>query len=83
MCIAEARRIGAEIPQVRLDTHAQVDPGQAHEFQKAFEVMLWIAFAIDGDDRAAAPTQEFIDTQVFDVAAVGDVHAGGARSCGR
>src|ERR1019366_10576598 len=58
----------------QVDGYAKVNAGVALEGQKRSKAHRGIGCGVDRDDQLAAPLHERIDTQIFDVATIGQIH---------
>ena len=58
---------------VELDNGSEVSGTDTDEIAEAAEFEVFVAFGIAGDDDFAAAADEFVDAEIFEVAAVGDV----------
>src|SRR5437870_4423583 len=69
----EAFLVETKVVEVDLDAYAEIDCGKTLERRQSMESHFRILLPIHSDDVLAAPTQEFIDAEVFDVAAIGEI----------
>jgi hypothetical protein len=70
---AETLLVETEVVEVDIDPHIEIDRGQALERSQRVEGHLRILLSIDGDDVLAAATQEFVDSEIFDVPAIREI----------
>src|SRR5580765_2500312 len=70
---AETLLVETEVVEVDIDPHIEIDRGQALERSQRVEGHLRILLSIHGDDVLAAATQEFVDSEIFDVPAIREI----------
>ena len=76
MTLARAgRRVRAQVVEPRISADAKVDLRVANERHQPVESECRVGLAIDADNEFGPPPEQFIDGEVFDVAAVGEVQS--------
>ncbi|MDH3275836.1 MAG: hypothetical protein OEM99_14995 [Gammaproteobacteria bacterium] len=53
--------------------HAEIGPALADGIREVLELMLGIAARIRNDDQSAVPSNQFIDSEVVEMPAIGEV----------
>ena len=74
--LAGAPRRQARVIEIDVDVDTEIDFRETNDAHQTWEDHGLVAFAVDGDDELALTAEEFVDTEVFEVAAVGDVDKG-------
>ena len=65
------------IQAIHFDCYAEIYANQAQRIRQTLECIFRIAFSISHNDQAAAPAYQFINSHVFNVAAIGEINKAG------
>src|SRR3954471_694544 len=56
---------------VQLDYHVHINSREALDLDQRSRIEVGVGFAVDRDDQFAAPSQQFVNAEIVDVAAIG------------
>ena len=71
----------ADAGDIHANVHAEIDPALADRVAEVLEREVTIRTTVAGDDVTASATHELINTQVFKMSAIGQIHE--LRACMR